>query len=99
MLAELTARLRRSFDSHLPSTVSQSHAATQHEDASSVKQSIEAIEAEVTHLTWSVMDGVATDADKQRLKELVGRQHQARQTCENAMLLDSDLTAIFAGSH
>jgi hypothetical protein len=38
----------------------------------------QAIEAEIAQLTWSVLDGAASLADRQRLAQLVRAQHQRR---------------------
>lgn len=38
----------------------------------------QAIEAEIAQLTWSVLDGTASLADRQRLAQLVRAQHQRR---------------------
>lgn len=35
-------------------------------------------EAEITRLTWAVLDGKATIAERTRLAELVNAQHQTR---------------------
>lgn len=37
------------------------------------------IEQEITRLTWAVLDGGATLADRQRLAELVNAQHSQRR--------------------
>lgn len=37
------------------------------------------IEQEITQLTWAVLDGGATLADRQRLAELVNAQHSQRR--------------------
>lgn len=37
------------------------------------------IEQEITQLTWAVLDGGATLADRQRLAELVNAQHAHRR--------------------
>ena len=37
------------------------------------------IEQEITRLTWVVLDGGATRADRQRLAELVNAQHSQRR--------------------
>ncbi len=35
-------------------------------------------EAEISRLTWAVLDGKATDVERRRLAELVNRQHEQR---------------------
>jgi hypothetical protein len=40
---------------------------------------IESIEAEISRLTWAVIDGIATPADRERLSELVNEQHAFRR--------------------
>ena len=38
----------------------------------------EALESEINRLTWSVLDGSASTADRSRLAELVRTQHATR---------------------
>jgi hypothetical protein len=40
---------------------------------------VETAEQEITRLTWSVLDGSAALADRQRLAELVNAQHARRR--------------------
>lgn len=40
------------------------------------------IEQEIMKLTWAVLDGGATLADRQRLAELVNAQHSQRRRCD-----------------
>lgn len=40
---------------------------------------IESVEAEISRLTWAVIDGIATPADRERLSELVNEQHAFRR--------------------
>ncbi len=40
---------------------------------------LESIEAEISRLTWAVIDGIATPADRERLSELVSEQHEFRR--------------------
>jgi hypothetical protein len=40
---------------------------------------VESIEAEISRLTWAVIDGIATPADRERLSELVSEQHAFRR--------------------
>lgn len=40
---------------------------------------IETAEQEITRLTWAVLDGSASLADRQRLAELVDTQHSIRR--------------------
>ncbi len=39
----------------------------------------ESVEAEISRLTWAVIDGNATSADRDRLAELVSLQHEYRR--------------------
>lgn len=39
----------------------------------------ESVEAEISRLTWAVIDGIATPADRERLSELVSLQHEFRR--------------------
>jgi hypothetical protein len=39
----------------------------------------ESVEAEISRLTWAVIDGIATPADRDRLSELVNIQHEFRR--------------------
>jgi hypothetical protein len=39
----------------------------------------ESVEAEISRLTWAVIDGIATTADRERLAELVSYQHEFRR--------------------
>lgn len=39
----------------------------------------ESVEAEISRLTWAVIDGQATGADRERLAELVSLQHEYRR--------------------
>jgi hypothetical protein len=39
----------------------------------------ESVEAEISRLTWAVIDGIATPADRDRLAELVSLQHEFRR--------------------
>lgn len=41
----------------------------------------ESVEAEISRLTWAVIDGIATSEDRDRLAELVMYQHGFRRTC------------------
>ena len=36
-------------------------------------------EAEISRLTWAVIDGKATEAERRRLAELVNTQHSQRE--------------------
>lgn len=38
----------------------------------------ESVEAEISRLTWAVIDGIATSVDRERLLELVSVQHEFR---------------------
>ena len=40
---------------------------------------LESVEAEISRLTWAVIDGIATPADRTRLSELVSEQHEYRR--------------------
>jgi hypothetical protein len=40
---------------------------------------VESVEAEISRLTWAVIDGIATPADRDRLAELVNEQHAYRR--------------------
>ena len=40
---------------------------------------VESVEAEISRLTWAVIDGIATPADRERLAELVSHQHKFRR--------------------
>jgi hypothetical protein len=40
---------------------------------------LESVEAEISRLTWAVIDGIATPADRDRLAELVNEQHAYRR--------------------
>jgi hypothetical protein len=40
---------------------------------------MESVEAEISRLTWAVIDGIATPADRDRLAELVNEQHAYRR--------------------
>ena len=40
--------------------------------------SAESVESEITRLTWSVLDGSASHADRHRLTDLVRLQHAQR---------------------
>jgi hypothetical protein len=40
---------------------------------------LESVEAEISRLTWAVIDGIATPADRERLSELVSEQHEFRR--------------------
>lgn len=40
---------------------------------------LESVEAEISRLTWAVIDGIATPADRARLSELVNEQHEFRR--------------------
>lgn len=44
-----------------------------------VTAEVETIEQEINRLTWAVLDGNASLADRQRLAELVNRQHILRR--------------------
>ena len=39
----------------------------------------ESVEAEISRLTWAVIDGIATPKDRERLAELVSIQHEFRR--------------------
>ena len=39
----------------------------------------ESVEAEISRLTWAVIDGIASSADRERLSELVSVQHEFRR--------------------
>ena len=39
----------------------------------------ESVEAEISRLTWAVIDGIATPDDRDRLAELVSLQHEYRR--------------------
>ena len=39
----------------------------------------ESVEAEISRLTWAVIDGIATPEDRERLAELVSFQHEFRR--------------------
>jgi hypothetical protein len=39
----------------------------------------ESVEAEISRLTWAVIDGIATPDDCDRLAELVSLQHEYRR--------------------
>jgi hypothetical protein len=39
----------------------------------------ESVEAEISRLTWAVIDGIATPQDRERLAELVSIQHEFRR--------------------
>ncbi len=39
----------------------------------------ESVEAEISRLTWAVIDGIATPGDRERLAELVSLQHEFRR--------------------
>jgi hypothetical protein len=39
----------------------------------------ESVEAEISRLTWAVIDGIATPQDRDRLAELVSYQHEFRR--------------------
>lgn len=39
----------------------------------------ESVEAEISRLTWAVIDGIATIKDRERLAELVSIQHDFRR--------------------
>lgn len=39
----------------------------------------ESVEAEISRLTWAVIDGMATEADREWLLELVSLQHEFRR--------------------
>jgi hypothetical protein len=43
-----------------------------------VPNSAESVELEINRLTWSVLDGSATQGDRNRLAELVRSQHAQR---------------------
>ena len=53
-----------------------------------------AADSEVLRLTWAVIDGVATDADRRRLQELVSSEYQARDEYVKAVRLDSELVDV-----
>jgi hypothetical protein len=40
---------------------------------------LESVEAEISRLTWAVIDGIATPADRDRLAVLVNEQHAYRR--------------------
>jgi hypothetical protein len=40
---------------------------------------LESVEAEISRLTWAVIDGIATTQDRERLAELVSLQHEFRR--------------------
>lgn len=40
---------------------------------------LESVEAEISRLTWAVIDGIATPADRDRLAVLVNEQHSYRR--------------------
>ena len=40
---------------------------------------LESVEAEISRLTWAVIDGIATPADRDRLSVLVSEQHEFRR--------------------
>ena len=50
---------------------------------SSERGATESVENEISRLTWSVLDGRATPAEKNRLAELVSAQHQRRHREES----------------
>ena len=39
----------------------------------------ESRESEISRLTWAVLDGSASEQDRERLADLVGAQHEKRQ--------------------
>jgi hypothetical protein len=43
--------------------------------------SAESAEGEINRLTWSVLDGSASQADRNRLADLVRAQHASRPRC------------------
>ena len=40
---------------------------------------LDCVEAEISRLTWAVIDGIATPADRDRLSVLVSEQHEFRR--------------------
>lgn len=51
-----------------------------HLESSSVQNSAESIESEISNLTWAVLDGCATSEQRKRLAELVSQQHERRES-------------------
>jgi hypothetical protein len=41
---------------------------------------LEKVEAEISRLTWAVIDGIASPHDRNRLAELVSLQHEYRRS-------------------
>lgn len=61
---------------------------------SAKSDAVAARESEVLRLTWAVIDGVASDEDRQRLGALIDRQYEARGDYVNAVRLDSELAEL-----
>jgi hypothetical protein len=51
-------------------------------------------EDEVLALTWAVLDGVATEVEKERLSHLIQSAYEHRSSFLQAMALSRDLTSI-----
>jgi hypothetical protein len=66
---------------HVGQQVSPAQVVSQAEARSQTEARADArlIEQEITRLTWAVLDGGATLADRQRLAELVNAQHSQRR--------------------